>query len=117
MQAYAQNRSCVEENDLPLPYYEFLYIRRRERQAAAGAIPRKPVLSVRAAGISPAARAEAEGFLMGKADIGHSNNPRQYRTAEEWIAWFRGWRRGQAELIAQDRQAWEEKHGPLMRQA
>jgi hypothetical protein len=37
--------------------------------------------------------AEGDGFRLGSADI--HTSPANYRTGEEWLAWFRGWKRGQ----------------------
>ncbi len=44
---------------------------------------------------NPLEIAEADGYRLGSNDI--HTSPANYRTGEEWIAWFRGWKRGQQE--------------------
>jgi hypothetical protein len=39
--------------------------------------------------------AERDGYILGKADI--HTSAANYRSGEEWIAWYQGWKRGQQE--------------------
>ncbi len=39
--------------------------------------------------------ADHDGYGLGYADI--HTTAANYRTEEEWIAWYRGWKRGQQE--------------------
>jgi len=39
--------------------------------------------------------AERDGYILGRADI--HTTPANYRSGEEWIAWYKGWKRGQQE--------------------
>jgi hypothetical protein len=39
--------------------------------------------------------AERDGYQLGLEDI--HTTPANYRSGEEWIAWYRGWKRGQQE--------------------
>jgi molybdopterin biosynthesis enzyme len=39
--------------------------------------------------------AESDGYRLGYHDV--HTSPANYRTSEEWIAWYRGWKRGQQE--------------------
>ena len=47
--------------------------------------------------LSPIERAEVIGYRDGRGDI-HYLPRLNFSTGDEWLAWLKGWRRGQAEL-------------------
>jgi hypothetical protein len=58
--------------------------RRKTQREVLGKQPRSPIEI-----------AESDGYRLGRHDI--HTSPANYRTGPEWIAWYRGWKRGQQE--------------------
>ncbi len=52
-------------------------------------------VGIQAVARPPVGIAEADGYRLGSHDI--HTTPANYATGEEWIAWYRGWKRGQQE--------------------